>query len=79
MIDACAAAIEAHGARVLHRTSDPIHHRSVITAVGRGSQVVAAAVALARVAIMGGSYGGYAVLAALAFEPLAFACGIDIV
>ncbi|MEO7039830.1 MAG: S9 family peptidase [Candidatus Elarobacter sp.] len=32
-----------------------------------------------RVAIMGGSYGGYAVLAALAFEPLAFACGIDIV
>lgn len=32
-----------------------------------------------RVAIMGGSYGGYAVLTALAFEPLAFACGIDIV
>jgi dipeptidyl aminopeptidase/acylaminoacyl peptidase len=32
-----------------------------------------------RVAIMGGSYGGYAVLAALAFEPLAFACGVDIV
>ena len=32
-----------------------------------------------RVAIMGGSYGGYAVLAALAFSPDAFACGIDIV
>ena len=32
-----------------------------------------------RVAIMGGSYGGYAVLTALAFEPLAFACGVDIV
>jgi len=32
-----------------------------------------------RVAIMGGSYGGYATLAALAFEPLAFACGVDIV
>jgi dipeptidyl aminopeptidase/acylaminoacyl peptidase len=32
-----------------------------------------------RVAIMGGSYGGYATLTALAFEPLAFACGIDIV
>ncbi len=32
-----------------------------------------------RVAIMGGSYGGYAVLAALAFEPLAFAAGVDIV
>jgi dipeptidyl aminopeptidase/acylaminoacyl peptidase len=33
----------------------------------------------ARVAIMGGSYGGYAVLAALAFSPDAFACGVDIV
>jgi dipeptidyl aminopeptidase/acylaminoacyl peptidase len=32
-----------------------------------------------RVAIMGGSYGGYATLAALAFAPDAFACGIDIV
>jgi dipeptidyl aminopeptidase/acylaminoacyl peptidase len=32
-----------------------------------------------RVAIMGGSYGGYATLTALAFEPLAFACGVDIV
>ena len=50
MIDACAAAMEAEGARVVHRTSDPVHHRSVLTAVGRGSQVVAAAVALARVA-----------------------------
>ena len=33
----------------------------------------------ARVAIMGGSYGGYAVLAALAFAPDAFACGVDTV
>jgi dipeptidyl aminopeptidase/acylaminoacyl peptidase len=33
----------------------------------------------ARVAIMGGSYGGYATLAALAFSPDAFACGVDIV
>jgi dipeptidyl aminopeptidase/acylaminoacyl peptidase len=32
-----------------------------------------------RVAIMGASYGGYATLTALAYEPLAFACGIDIV
>lgn len=31
------------------------------------------------VAIMGGSYGGYATLAALAFTPDAFACGVDIV
>jgi dipeptidyl aminopeptidase/acylaminoacyl peptidase len=33
----------------------------------------------ARVAIMGGSYGGYATLAALAFAPDAFAAGVDIV
>jgi dipeptidyl aminopeptidase/acylaminoacyl peptidase len=32
-----------------------------------------------RVAIMGGSYGGYAALAGLAFTPEAFACGVDIV
>jgi dipeptidyl aminopeptidase/acylaminoacyl peptidase len=32
-----------------------------------------------RIAIMGGSYGGYAVLAALAFTPAEFSCGVDIV
>jgi dipeptidyl aminopeptidase/acylaminoacyl peptidase len=32
-----------------------------------------------RVCIMGGSYGGYATLAALAFSPEAFSCGVDIV
>ena len=32
-----------------------------------------------RVAIMGGSYGGYATLAGLAFTPDKFACGVDIV
>lgn len=32
-----------------------------------------------RVAIMGGSYGGYATLAGLAFTPTEFACGVDIV
>jgi len=31
------------------------------------------------VAIMGGSYGGYATLAALAFTPDKFACGVDVV
>jgi dipeptidyl aminopeptidase/acylaminoacyl peptidase len=30
------------------------------------------------VAIMGGSYGGYATLAGLAFTPDAFACGVDL-
>jgi dipeptidyl aminopeptidase/acylaminoacyl peptidase len=33
----------------------------------------------AKVCIMGGSYGGYATLAALAFSPEAFCCGVDIV
>ncbi|HLI66049.1 MAG TPA: S9 family peptidase [Caulobacteraceae bacterium] len=32
-----------------------------------------------QVAIMGGSYGGYCVLAGLAFTPETFACGVDIV
>ena len=32
-----------------------------------------------KVAIMGGSYGGYATLAGLTFTPDAFACGVDIV
>ena len=33
----------------------------------------------AKVAIMGGSYGGYATLVGLSFTPDAFACGVDIV
>ncbi len=32
-----------------------------------------------RIAIMGGSYGGYATLAGLAFTPEVFACGVDLV
>ena len=32
-----------------------------------------------KVAIMGGSYGGYATLAGLTFTPDVFACGVDIV
>ena len=43
--------MERAGVRVLHRTSDAIHHRSVITAAGRSSHVVAAAVALAQVTL----------------------------
>jgi dipeptidyl aminopeptidase/acylaminoacyl peptidase len=42
-------------------------------AVGRG------VTAQDKVAIMGGSYGGYATLAGLAFTPDRFACGVDIV
>ena len=33
----------------------------------------------ARIAIMGGSYGGYATLVGLTFTPETFACGVDIV
>jgi dipeptidyl aminopeptidase/acylaminoacyl peptidase len=32
-----------------------------------------------RIAIMGGSYGGYATLVGVTFTPAAFACGVDIV
>jgi dipeptidyl aminopeptidase/acylaminoacyl peptidase len=32
-----------------------------------------------QIAIMGGSYGGYATLAGLTFTPTTFACGVDIV
>ncbi|MBV8636566.1 MAG: glutamate formimidoyltransferase [Candidatus Eremiobacteraeota bacterium] len=49
-IDAAVASVEAAGARVLHRTSDPIHHRSVLTIAGNASAVVDAAVALAGIA-----------------------------
>jgi dipeptidyl aminopeptidase/acylaminoacyl peptidase len=46
---------------------------AVAWAVGRGVTTAD------KVAIMGGSYGGYAVLAGLAFTPDRFACGVDIV
>jgi len=49
-VDAAVAAMAAEGVQIVHRTSDHVHHRSVITAIGSGSQVVAAAVALASVA-----------------------------
>jgi len=49
-IDACVAAVEAAGARVVHRTSDAAHHRSVLTILGDGDALVEAAVALAVVA-----------------------------
>ncbi len=45
----CAHAIEAAGARLAHRTSDPVHNRSVFTFFGTRETVVAAALALAQV------------------------------
>ena len=50
-IDACVAAVEAAGARVIHRTGDAAHHRSVLTILGEGAALVEAAVALAEVAV----------------------------
>ncbi|MDJ0641846.1 MAG: S9 family peptidase, partial [Erythrobacter sp.] len=52
-------------------------HDDLIDAV---DWAIAEGIALAdKVAIMGGSYGGYATLAGLAFTPEKFACGVDIV
>jgi glutamate formiminotransferase / 5-formyltetrahydrofolate cyclo-ligase len=51
VIDAAVKAVNATGARVLHRTSDPIHHRSVLTIAGGAAAVVEAAVVLAGVAV----------------------------
>jgi len=50
-IDAAVDAVRATGAHVLHRTSDPVHHRSVLTIAGSGGQVLDAAVAIAGVAV----------------------------
>lgn len=50
-IDAAVEAVERTGARVLHRTSDAAHHRSVLTIVGTADALVDAAVALAGVAV----------------------------
>jgi glutamate formiminotransferase len=50
-IDAAAAAIRRTGARLINRSSDAVHHRSVLTVVGSAEQVLDAAVALAGVAL----------------------------
>jgi len=49
-IDAAVASVLATGARVLHRTSDAIHNRSVLTIAGDEREVLDAAIALAGVA-----------------------------
>jgi len=50
IVDACVEAIAQSGARVIDRTMDGIHHRSVITAVGSAGELLAASIALAGVA-----------------------------
>lgn len=51
VIDACERAVTAAGAAVLHRTSDAVHNRSVLTFAGGYEQVRDAALALAAVTI----------------------------
>lgn len=50
-IDACVQAAIACGARVLHRTSDPVHNRSVLTMAGGYDELREAAIALACVTV----------------------------
>ncbi len=51
VVDACVRSVENAGARVIHRTSDVVHNRSVITAVGSAAAVCDAGVALAGAAL----------------------------
>lgn len=51
VIGAAVAAVESAGARVIDRTSDAAHHRSVITAVGERASVLGAGIALAGCAL----------------------------
>jgi len=51
VLDALVRAVEGAGADVLDASSDPDHHRSVLTAVGTADQVVAAGLALAATAL----------------------------
>jgi glutamate formiminotransferase len=49
IVDACAQAVTDAGARLLHRTSDRVHHRSVLTFAGAYGPVRDAAIAIAAV------------------------------
>ncbi len=49
IVDACASAIERAGALLAHRTSDPVHNRTVFTFFGPRDEVGRAALALAEV------------------------------
>src|ERR1700729_1088051 len=50
-VDAACAAVARTGAQLLDRSSDEVHHPSVLTIVGDAAQVLDAAVALAGVAL----------------------------
>ena len=50
-IDLCVQAVSACGARVVHRTSDPVHNRSVLTIAGGFQELKESAIALAAVTV----------------------------
>jgi glutamate formiminotransferase len=50
-IDACIAAAKAAGAYVLHRTSDPVHNRSVLTIAGSSEALREASIAMAAITV----------------------------
>lgn len=50
-IDRCVSAVSACGVRVVHRTSDPVHNRSVLTMAGGYDELREAALALAAVSV----------------------------
>lgn len=77
LIDACVQAFERAGARVLHRTSDPIHNRSVLTVAGsydalRDGALDLAATTLERIdmRVHGGVHPRIGALDVLPFVPL---------
>lgn len=47
ILDACVQAVQSHGARVIHRTADPVHNRSVLTVTGSYEALRDGATALA--------------------------------
>ncbi|MFN2449407.1 MAG: glutamate formimidoyltransferase [Candidatus Baltobacteraceae bacterium] len=51
IVQACIEAVEGCGAAVLHRTSDPVHNRSVLTIAGSYGALAQAVIALAAVTL----------------------------
>ncbi len=76
-LNLCVSAVERCGARVLHRTSDAAHNRSVLTIAGERRQVLDASIVLAEIALdridlrrHGGLHPRMGALDVLPFVPL---------
>jgi glutamate formiminotransferase len=83
-LDACARAIEGAGVTLAHRTNDASHHRSVFTYFGTYEPVLAATLALARVAcervdlrVHRGAHPRIGAVDVVPFVPFADACDDD--